>query len=555
VAASGESKPVLGSVASVAIVPAAAKLTVVASGNGSAAAPPPGSSGQGPGQSPQLARLPGTERTKRFRPRLRWELIGCGLHGHELVGTDAAEVRPEDHLLVRESDGLRWYRCLRCDSWLPLTPPVSAPNRFPPGRDEITLPLRGRPLRNRYVLRLIALDRVVHFIVLAALGAAIILFAGHQKDLRGDYIRILNSLQASAGFVSSHNGFLREINHLVSLPTAKLYLYGSAFSAYAALNAIEAVGLWGERRWAEYLTFLEVTVLLPLEIYELTLTISPLKITALVVNVAVMAYLLWAHRLFGFRGGGRMDRILHEKDTGWGALERATPVPSQLPTVVSKTSPARVGQASGRLYPSSDPAASAGATASYEGIAGLPDIVRRAVDLARSLEFPLSLRPEQGRLLQVLAEGCHGGVVGETGTGCGVGLGWILSGAGPDTRLYAVEADNERAQACQRLFAEYPNVSIEQAEWHVLLAHGPFDLLFLDGEGGTGTDPPLDVAEALVLGGTVVIDDLATIAAWPAVHPAEPDTARQHWLEHPALKATQVRLAPDLTTVVATRVR
>jgi catalase (peroxidase I) len=56
-----------------------------------------------------------------------------------------------------------------------------------------------------------------------------------------------------------------------------------------------------------------------------------LKIGALVINVAVMAYLLWAHRLFGFRGGGRVDRIRHEHDTGWGALERATPVSSQLP--------------------------------------------------------------------------------------------------------------------------------------------------------------------------------------------------------------------------------
>ena len=253
----------------------------------------------------ELARLPGTERTKRFRPRLRWELIGCGLHGHELVGTDAAEVRSEDHLLVREADGLRWYRCLRCDSWLPLAPPRSPPNRFPPGRDQITLPLRGRPLRNRYVLRLIAVDRVIHFVVLAALGIAIILFAGHQKDLRGDYLRISNSLQASVGFVSSRNGFFREITHLVSMSTTKLYLYGSTFSAYAAINAVEAVGLWRERRWAEYLTFIEVTLLLPLEIYELASKISYLKIGALVINLVVMAYLLWAHRLFGFRRRGR----------------------------------------------------------------------------------------------------------------------------------------------------------------------------------------------------------------------------------------------------------
>ena len=85
------------------------------------------------------------------------------------------------------------------------------------------------------------------------------------------------------------------------------------------------------KRWAEYLTFVEVTLLLPLEIYELVSKISYLKIGALVINLVVMAYLLWAHRLFGFRGGGIVDRTQYERDTGWGALERATPVPSQLP--------------------------------------------------------------------------------------------------------------------------------------------------------------------------------------------------------------------------------
>jgi hypothetical protein len=105
--------------------------------------------------SPHVA-APGTERPRRFRPKLRYELIGCGLHGHEILGTDAAALRSEDELFARDSGGLRWYRCLRCDSWLPLTPPEHPVRKYPPARDEIMVPLRGKPLRDRYVLRLIA---------------------------------------------------------------------------------------------------------------------------------------------------------------------------------------------------------------------------------------------------------------------------------------------------------------------------------------------------------------------------------------------------------------
>jgi len=89
--------------------------------------------GEEPDGAPAIAPIPGTVKAKRFRPALRYELIGCGFFGHELVGTDAGALRPEDELFARDSDdALRWYRCLRCDSWLPLAPP-SAPTRpFPP---------------------------------------------------------------------------------------------------------------------------------------------------------------------------------------------------------------------------------------------------------------------------------------------------------------------------------------------------------------------------------------------------------------------------------------
>ncbi|HEV2361794.1 MAG TPA: DUF2127 domain-containing protein, partial [Acidimicrobiales bacterium] len=260
-----------------------------------------------------------------------YELIGCGLHGHELVGTDAAELREEDHLFAREADGLRWYRCLRCDSWLPLPPPASSPNRFPPARAEVKLPLRGKPLRDRFVLRLIAFDRIVHFVVLGALAVAIFLFANNRQHLKGEYTKILNAIQGAVGgplFDTKHNSIFNEVNKLFALPTHKLLLYGAVIGAYAAINFIEAFGLWGAKRWAEYLTLIEVTVLVPLEVYELTIRLTTLKTITLVINIAVVVYLLYSHRLLGIRGGGKAAREEIEHDTGWQALERATPAGS-----------------------------------------------------------------------------------------------------------------------------------------------------------------------------------------------------------------------------------
>ena len=195
-------------------------------------------------------------------------------------------------------------------------------------------------------------------------------------------------------------------------------------------------------------------------------------------------------------------------------------------------------------------------TASYEDVAGLPDLVRQAVELARELRFPHSCRPEQGRLLQVLAGGRRHGVIGETGTGCGVGLSWMLSGAGPRTQLFSVESDELRASVSSRLFAGHGNVTILHGHWVALLDYAPFDLLVLDGGGaGKGDDEAIDVRDALVMGGTVVIDDFTPMTRWPPSHSGKPDLARLHWIEHPALLTTEIRLAPDLSSIVGTRIR
>lgn len=268
------------------------------------------------------------EKPRRFVPRFHWELLACGVDGHELVGLDAEEIRPEDAPLVREHAGVRWFRCLRCDSWIPLTDTGPSTRKHPPALDKIELPLRGKPLRDKIVLRAIAIDRAFHFVVLGLLALAVFLFANHQADLHHRFYHVLDDLQTAFGGNQSHgnkHGLLHSFDQLFTLKSSKLKLAGLGIAAYAALEGAEAVGLWYQKRWAEYLTFIATVALLPLEIYELSHKVSPFKVVALIVNLAIVVYLLLAKRLFGLRGGAAAEEALRERDVGVEALLRATP--------------------------------------------------------------------------------------------------------------------------------------------------------------------------------------------------------------------------------------
>src|SRR5580658_4099421 len=125
------------------------------------------------------------------RPANRFELLTCAWSGHVLVGTDAAHLVDADAAVVREIDGLRWYHCLRCYDWVALSPPADPARDRVPVRDDIELPLRGRLLRDRYVLRLIAVDRAVHVTVLTVLALIIFFVAGDHAALQRDYSQIV----------------------------------------------------------------------------------------------------------------------------------------------------------------------------------------------------------------------------------------------------------------------------------------------------------------------------------------------------------------------------
>jgi uncharacterized membrane protein (DUF2068 family) len=275
-----------------------------------------------------MERPPGTAPARRWH-QIDWELVVCGLRGHEVLATEVAELRPQDELLARDAGGVRWHRCLRCDSWVALPIPAAPAVEHLPDRAAIEVPLRGKALRDKVVLRLIAVDRVLHFVILVALGIGVVAIAGNEASVRTRFYRILTDLQGGVAGgpvqTSGHVGILGEFDKLFSLQSGTLRELGIALLSYGALEGVEAVGLWLTKRWAEYLTFVSTTVLLPLEVYEIIHKGTVLKVIGFLINLAVVVYLLFAKRLFGLRGGGAVDEARRARDMSWETIASATP--------------------------------------------------------------------------------------------------------------------------------------------------------------------------------------------------------------------------------------
>lgn len=141
-------------------------------------------------------------------------------------------------------------------------------------------------------LRLIAAFKLLKGLALLALGIGALKLL--HKDVEALVEHWINIFQVDP------NG------HYVRLVLAKLSILddrrlkelsvGTFF--YSAVFLTEGTGLALGKRWAEYLTIISTASLLPLEIYELAKHASVGKVLALVINVAVVTYLVFELRRF-----------------------------------------------------------------------------------------------------------------------------------------------------------------------------------------------------------------------------------------------------------------
>jgi uncharacterized membrane protein (DUF2068 family) len=78
-----------------------------------------------------------------------------------------------------------------------------------------------------------------------------------------------------------------------NISDAQLWGLAALALAYALLRLAEAYGLWFQRRWAQWIAAVSGGIYVPVEIYELARGVSWIKIGALVLNAAVVAYMCY----------------------------------------------------------------------------------------------------------------------------------------------------------------------------------------------------------------------------------------------------------------------
>jgi uncharacterized membrane protein (DUF2068 family) len=200
-----------------------------------------------------------------------------------------------------------------------------------PSLDEVEIPLRGKALRDSIVLKVIAVDRAIHAVLFTIIAVVALLLETHLPGVQRQARHLLDAYQtgiAGTGQGAAHSFLIRELEKLLSLKRTGVNVIFFMATAYAVVEGVEAYGLWRTKRWAEYLTALATAGFLPLEVHELMKSITVGRVIALVVNVAVLAYLVWAKRLFGIRGGEPSDERTMEAAE---VIRRLPGQPSSLP--------------------------------------------------------------------------------------------------------------------------------------------------------------------------------------------------------------------------------
>jgi uncharacterized membrane protein (DUF2068 family) len=145
------------------------------------------------------------------------------------------------------------------------------------------------PRRDRAIL-LIALFKLAKATVLIALGAGALSLV--HEDVAQHIQHVVSQVR-----IDPHNRHIHGLLESIGgFDDHKLKLVGVGTFVYAAIFLVEGVALLSRRTWAEWLTVGVTGSFIPLEVWETVRHFTPLRLGAIALNVAIVAYL--AHHAF-----------------------------------------------------------------------------------------------------------------------------------------------------------------------------------------------------------------------------------------------------------------
>ena len=139
-------------------------------------------------------------------------------------------------------------------------------------------------------LLLVAAYKLIKGLALLALGIGALRLL--HRDLAAEAARWIDLLR-----IDPQNHYIQQLlARIAKVDTRKLKELSIGTFLYSGVFLTEGVGLALRKRWAEYLTILTTASLLPLEVYEIAKRFSVPKIVVLLVNIAVVVYLVYEVR-------------------------------------------------------------------------------------------------------------------------------------------------------------------------------------------------------------------------------------------------------------------
>lgn len=238
-----------------------------------------------------------------------WSLRGCSRSGHETFAPDEPELAARLHVSTPAGD---CWRCLRCGDFV-----VGPPKGSGPADSAPEVP-RGRLLRDRTIMRLLAAERVVRGLLLLFVAGLVLYFRdSHTRVERAfdNELGLFRPLAVQLGWDLDRSEVLHGISRVFTFSQQTLVWIAVGLCAYAGLMFVESYGLWRMRRWGEYFSVVATSVFLPWEMYEVSQKVTALRVVLLLINIAAVVWLVWSKRLFGVRGGGAAYRAEHSAES------------------------------------------------------------------------------------------------------------------------------------------------------------------------------------------------------------------------------------------------